>query len=171
MRSLISELAFYRSYHLNKWNQLIHLFCVPSLLWSFLVWCAYLSASPEMWSADLGLLVVAVYGFYYLTLDVTVACAWLACLGVPLWIFANLMTVMVKRAWLWAVGVHVWSWYLQLHLGHGIFEKRRPAFMDAFFQSFMLAPLFVWYELLFSLGFCLDVKSQVEQHMKKSNQA
>lgn len=32
-------------------------------------------------------------------------------------------------------------------------EKRKPALMDSFFQSLVLAPLFVWFELLFLLGY------------------
>ena len=39
--SLVDQLAFYGAYHNNKWNQLIHFFFVPSILWTVLVWLAY----------------------------------------------------------------------------------------------------------------------------------
>ena len=32
-------------------------------------------------------------------------------------------------------------------------EGRKPALLDSFFQSLVLAPLFVWFELLFLLGY------------------
>ncbi len=42
---------------------------------------------------------------------------------------------------------------MQLHPGHGIFEGRRAALVDAMMQSFMDAPLFVWMEVAFTLGY------------------
>jgi uncharacterized membrane protein YGL010W len=36
--------------------------------------------------------------------------------------------------------------------GHLVFEKRRPAILESLFQSLVLAPLFVWMELLFACG-------------------
>ena len=30
-----------RSYHRNKWNQLIHFFFVPLIVWSVAVWACY----------------------------------------------------------------------------------------------------------------------------------
>lgn len=166
---MVSQLAFYGSYHSNRWNKLVHFLCVPLLMWSAMVWCMYLSEMPsDVVSLNPALFVVVIYGMYYLTFDVLVGLSWIVCTGLPLWVSATYLRLYVDRAWLWAVGVHVWSWYLQLHLGHGIFEKRRPAFVDSFFQSFMLAPLFVWYELLFSLGMCLELKARVEQEIKQS---
>jgi hypothetical protein len=34
-------LVFYRQYHKNKWNQLIHVICVPVVIWTAFVWLAY----------------------------------------------------------------------------------------------------------------------------------
>lgn len=42
MPSLRDELVFYGSYHTNKWNQLIHFIFVPILIFSVLVWLAYI---------------------------------------------------------------------------------------------------------------------------------
>ena len=38
---LLQQLTFYGAYHSNPWNQLIHFFFVPCILWSLLVWLAY----------------------------------------------------------------------------------------------------------------------------------
>lgn len=51
-----------------------------------------------------------------------------------------------------ALGVHVVSWILQF-VGHGKYEGRKPALLDNLVQALFLAPLFVWYEVLFKLGF------------------
>ncbi len=40
----------------------------------------------------------------------------------------------VPDAWAWALGVQVFSWYMQIHPGHGILEKRKPALLDSLVQ-------------------------------------
>lgn len=54
---------------------------------------------------------------------------------------------------------------MQIHPGHIVFEKRRPALVDSAFQSFVLAPFFVMFDVLFSLGYrpLLHKKLQVSQ--------
>lgn len=45
------------------------------------------------------------------------------------------------------------SWIFQF-IGHGAFEQRRPSLVDSLYASFVLAPLFVWFEtVIFPLGF------------------
>ena len=67
--------------------------------------------------------------------------------------------------------VHIFSWYMQIHPGHAMFEKRKPALMDSLTQAFALAPLFVFYELLFALGFRpklkQELKAQVEANIRE----
>mmetsp|Transcript_19764 Transcript_19764/g.47334 ORF Transcript_19764/g.47334 Transcript_19764/m.47334 type:complete len:134 (-) Transcript_19764:274-675(-) len=48
---------------------------------------------------------------------------------------------------------HILSWYMQIHPGHLVFEGRRPALLDSLTQAFMDAPLFVWFEVAFKLGY------------------
>ncbi|KAL1597032.1 hypothetical protein SLS60_008614 [Paraconiothyrium brasiliense] len=60
-----------------------------------------------------------------------------------------------------AIGVHVVSWIMQF-VGHGKFEGRKPALLDNLVQALFLAPLFVWYELLFKLGFYKNLKKEVD---------
>ena len=50
---------------------------------------------------------------------------------------------------------------MQIYFGHTLAEKRRPALLDSFFQSLVLAPLFVWFELLFLLGYRKDLARDV----------
>ena len=44
------------------------------------------------------------------------------------------------------------SWSAQL-LGHYVFEHRSPALLDNLFQAFLLAPMFVFMEFLFAMGY------------------
>lgn len=60
-----------------------------------------------------------------------------------------------------AISVHVISWILQF-IGHGKYEGRKPALLDNLVQALFLAPLFVWYEVLFKMGFYKQLKKDVE---------
>ena len=53
------------------------------------------------------------------------------------------------------------SWILQF-IGHGKYEGRKPALLDNLVQALFLAPLFVWYEVLFKLGFYKELRRDVE---------
>lgn len=61
-----------------------------------------------------------------------------------------------------AIALHVVSWILQF-VGHGKYEGRKPALLDNLVQALFLAPLFVWYEILFKLGFYKQLKGEVEE--------
>lgn len=70
----------------------------------------------------------------------------------------------------WAIAVHVVCWLAQF-VGHGAFEGRAPALLDNLVQALFLAPFFVWFEILFSLGYRPDLKRRVnkavEEQIKK----
>ena len=61
----------------------------------------------------------------------------------------------------WALGIHICSWIAQF-IGHGIFEQRAPALMDNLIQALLLAPFFVWMEILFSFGYRPDLKRRLD---------
>jgi len=60
-----------------------------------------------------------------------------------------------------AIAVHVVSWVAQF-VGHGKYEGRKPALLDNLVQALFLAPLFVWYEVLFKMGFYKGLQREVE---------
>jgi 2-hydroxy fatty acid dioxygenase len=62
----------------------------------------------------------------------------------------------------WALGVHLASWIAQF-IGHGIFEGRAPALLDNLAQAVFLAPLFVWLEILFSMGYRPGLRSRLDK--------
>lgn len=65
-----------------------------------------------------------------------------------------------------ALGVHVVSWIAQF-IGHGVFEGRAPALLDNLVQAIFLAPMFVWLEMLFKLGYRRELQARVEKSVSK----
>ena len=66
----------------------------------------------------------------------------------------------------WCLGIHVMSWIAQF-IGHGVFEGRAPALMDNLVQALFLAPLFVWLEILFSLGYRPELKRRLDKSVEE----
>lgn len=171
---LLEQLTFYGSYHHNKWNQVIHFIFVPAILFSAFVWLAYIPAfialpdlQAPVWLTrpllvNVPLVVVSLYICFYLALDLVAGFTWALAVGLPLWWGSTYFQQAVPHAWGWAIGLHLFSWYMQIHPGHGIFEKRKPALMDSLVQAFALAPLFVWFELLFLLGYRRELYKQLQ---------
>lgn len=57
---------------------------------------------------------VVAYSLYYLVLEPVAGLSWSACVGLPLWLTATTFQHSVAKAGLWALGVHVFSWYMQV---------------------------------------------------------
>jgi uncharacterized membrane protein YGL010W len=74
----------------------------------------------------------------------------------------------------WAAAVNIVCWIAQF-VGHGKFEGRAPALLDNLFQSLFLAPFFVWFEVLFTIGYRPELKGRldkaVEEEIRKSRGA
>mmetsp|Transcript_33440 Transcript_33440/g.59831 ORF Transcript_33440/g.59831 Transcript_33440/m.59831 type:complete len:201 (-) Transcript_33440:285-887(-) len=174
--NLVHQLAFYGAYHNNRVNQLIHFLFVPLISWSLLVWacrvelvdtdglCSDVPLIPRVLTkncgADLAGALVACMSLFYICIEPFAGLTWTAALGLPL-LYAARTFRNVENSGMLSLAVHVFSWYMQIHPGHAVFEKRRPALLDSFFQSLVMANLFVWMELLFLLGYRPQLHSQV----------
>lgn len=66
----------------------------------------------------------------------------------------------------WAGAVFLVSWLAQF-VGHGKFEGRAPALLDNIIQAFVLAPFFVFFELLFALGYRPDLKKRIDKAVEE----
>lgn len=66
----------------------------------------------------------------------------------------------------YALGAHIFAWIAQF-IGHGVFEGRAPALTDNLFQAIFLAPLFVWLECLFALGYRPELKKRLDKGVKQ----
>jgi uncharacterized membrane protein YGL010W len=85
----------------------------------------------------------------------------LLCLGSTA--FANFMKVQSPDATFQnALVVHIVCWIAQF-IGHGVFEGRAPALFDNLIQAIFLAPMFVWLEMLFMLGYRRELQSRVQK--------
>jgi uncharacterized membrane protein YGL010W len=90
------------------------------------------------------------------------------------YIFANYLqqtapTNYGVAGWQIALPIHIIAWIIQF-IGHGVFERRKPALLDSLDQAIVTAPMFVLLEVLFSLGyrkaFFAKVMKQVEINVK-----
>ncbi|KAG1673634.1 hypothetical protein FOA52_013298 [Chlamydomonas sp. UWO 241] len=186
-KKLEYRLAFYGGYHRDPTNKLIHAVFVPAIVWSVAVWAAIpgpalpdelwkpyvekIPAIPGLEAYDLGrclvpnlaMMLVLLYSNYYMNyLDFEAGVGWSLFFGAPTWLSATLFQILVPYAECYALALFVLSWYMQIYWGHHMYEKRRPALLASFSQAILTAPFFVWFELLFMLGYYKDTQLNVE---------
>jgi len=167
------HLVFYGSYHHNKVNVAIHVVCVPLILFSAFTMATYTGTLIELpkWLSvqyldlNLGTIAAALYSGLYLLLEPVAGFALAAlCLGAAAgsnYLKAQDPDLTLKAA----IAVHVVCWILQF-VGHGAFEKRAPALLDNLIQALFLAPMFVWLEILFALGYRPELQARVEKKVQ-----
>jgi 2-hydroxy fatty acid dioxygenase len=110
---------------------------------------------------NLGLFVCSAYCVLYVLLEPVAGTA-LAALLLAGTAWANHLTSTYgMTANYYAFAAHIGSWIAQF-VGHGKFEGRKPALLDNLFQAFFLAPLFVWLEVFFMLGYRPDLQQRIE---------
>ncbi|KAF8165049.1 hypothetical protein B0H34DRAFT_220898 [Crassisporium funariophilum] len=156
------QLTFYGAYHTNKINVLIHILCVPMIVWSFQVLVAplrvpsfiptyhYVLNDYMILDANYGAIMGASYLAYYFLLE-----PFAALLYTPQMVISVLTaTAFAQKSnyFSQAVAVHAFSWIAQF-AGHGLAEKRAPALLDNLLGAVVLAPFFVHLEILFGLGY------------------
>lgn len=180
----------YGAYHHNAVNVAIHMVCVPAILVSAfcmvrrLLPCPPQHAHPAQatysgtliqtppWltvpylDLNLGTITAVVYASLYVLLE-PVAGFVLAAFCIATTAFANHLRSEDPRAtFQMALVVHVVSWIAQF-IGHGAFEGRAPALLDNLIQAIFLAPMFVWLELLFKLGYRKELQNRVEKRVEE----
>ncbi|GFH07010.1 2-(3-amino-3-carboxypropyl)histidine synthase subunit 1, partial [Haematococcus lacustris] len=111
---------------------------------------------------NVALLLSTLYSLFYISLEPVAGLSFAACMAFPGFFLAGAWVHAVPKAWAWAIPIHVFSWVMQIWPGHIILEKARPALVDNLVQAFALAPFFVWFELLFFLGYRPDLYQQLE---------
>ncbi|EUC46799.1 hypothetical protein COCMIDRAFT_91960 [Bipolaris oryzae ATCC 44560] len=169
---LKKNLVFYGAYHRDPTNVAIHMLCVPILLGTGFLFGTNtppLFRTPTLLSRlhlppNLGTLAATTYATLYLVLSPNLAGATITPLVLSLASASNYLTSRFSKTKVnsIAIAVHVVSWILQF-VGHGKYEGRKPALLDNLVQALFLAPLFVWYETLFKLGFYKNLKREVEE--------
>lgn len=165
---LVEGLAEYR----RSWegqNKILHIICVLLLFASLLVtFSTFPGMQNRIWAPNWSLLVIAFYAFYYASFDIVVGLEWCVAMGGPLWFCAMCFRLWINRAWLWALGIHIWVWYAQLHLKQESWTRPRSIYRSSVLQKMTFAPLYVFYEILFVLGLASEMRSQIEQKQNNS---
>eukprot|EP00976_Prorocentrum_cordatum_P041083 833984-Prorocentrum_minimum.AAC.1 len=112
-----------------------------------------------------GWISMAVYLLFYLALEPVAGLTWFLTHGVAMYSVATWMHH--QNRWQLAVALHVLSWYMQIHPGHAVFERRKPALMDSLVQAFAMAPLFVHMEVLFWMGYRPALQARIAQEVAR----
>jgi 2-hydroxy fatty acid dioxygenase len=148
-----SSYYFYKKYHKNKINKLIHLFCIPMIVWSFCCILNLITSYNELkfkgkniliTNMDLGLVICIYYLSFYTFMDSKTFLPMLIYLGL-IYLSSYYFNLYVANSLIYAVYINIFSWIMQF-IGHIFFEKNRPALIDSISQSFLMAPLFSYYE-------------------------
>ncbi|KAF2792694.1 DUF962-domain-containing protein [Melanomma pulvis-pyrius CBS 109.77] len=175
---LKKQLVFYGAYHREPTNIAIHITCVPVLLATAFIFGTNTPSLPlplpRLLSRlhlplNLSTLAGTTYATLYLLLSPNLAGLTIAPLVLALSSLSNRLHARaasslppaVRKLNAVAAAVHVASWIAQF-VGHGKFEGRKPALLDNLVQALFLAPLFVWYEVLFKLGLYKRLRAEVE---------
>ena len=139
MRRVDALLADYASYHQTRGNLVCHGFGITLIVFGILsmLLVVRLPGSTTLTAAEIG---IAAALLYYLVLDVPLAAA----IGVEL----ALLDLAARVAGDWRIGLAAFAagWVFQ-GVGHGRFEKNRPAFLKNLVHL-MVGPLFLVNELL-----------------------
>ncbi|KAJ7276145.1 hypothetical protein B0H12DRAFT_1083801 [Mycena haematopus] len=170
------QLTFYGAYHSNRINVIIHVICVPLLLWSGLVMGTKIpvpSFFPPIHHAFSDYLV---FDLNYPTIYAAICLAYyfvLEPVAALLYTPQMILTLLSATAYSHSAGhisqatiLHAFCWVAQF-IGHGVAEKRAPALLDNVLGAVVLAPFFVHVEVLFALGYRPEMHKQLNNEIGK----
>lgn len=171
--NLEKQLRFYGAYHHNAVNVAIHIACVPAILLTSLILLTNTPSIPlPPWLSvpylpfNVGTVSAVLYSTLYILME-PVAGAMIAPLIVGGTAYGNYLTSAYgATANTWAGAINIVCWIAQF-VGHGKFEGRAPALLDNLVQALFLAPFFVWFEVLFALGYRPDLKRRLDKAVEE----
>lgn len=167
------SLANYGVYHSEPRNQIVHFFGVPAILWSGIIFLEHVPVPilgnmfqkylPADFQLTYGLVSTIFYQIYYLQIDTFGGTSY-----APVLYAMYISSVYMRRSdqkqcggtsWagtgrlmVFALGLHFLGWFLQIQLGHKMFEGSQPALFQGLGAAVTVAPLFAWYEGLWYAG-------------------
>ena len=139
------ELEFYKYYHNNSTNKLIHFICIPLIVLSIIIlidnlYILYEKKEKEntiVYKFPLSNMIISFYIFSYMTISFDI--------GIMMFFYFSFLKyfsviLLSKDYGFCAKYMFFFGWIFQF-IGHYI-EGRRPALFDSISQSFYQAPLF-----------------------------
>lgn len=165
MKTLEEQMSVYLRYHRNPKNRLTHFVGVPLIMFSLLVLLDLARVEVGGFSISAATMLVVVVLIYYFRLDAVLAAAMTLFIAVLLVAAHGVASEGVRPALVVFAATFVGGWALQL-IGH-VFEGKKPALMDNFFQIF-IAPIFLMAEVFFAFGYKRDVAERMEQMAARS---
>lgn len=135
---LITNYNFYKKYHNNKLNKIIHLICIPLIYLSSM---GLINNNKLLRKYNIPELIYLYYTYIHLKYDIYI--------GLIANFFYGYLYMLVKnnkKKNKFYLKLHLFSWILQF-IGHYI-EGKKPALLNGIHQSFTTAPFFVVYEIL-----------------------
>merc|ERR1711977_652946 len=168
------QVAIYGQYHTNKVNVGIHILCVPTIFWTFLVlfnkvfpWHFTVPLLYGPLKTDLivnvPFLIATGYALYFIGLEPVAGTAYAPWIIFQGWsanyVYANYGATVAG----WLFGA---AWIAQF-IGHGKYEGRAPALLDSLFQSLVLAVFFVFMEVLFMAGYRPELHKRLQNRIGK----
>ncbi|WBW73079.1 ER membrane fatty acid alpha-oxygenase Mpo1 [Schizosaccharomyces osmophilus] len=149
MSMLSTSYRFYAAYHSNAVNIRIHQVCIPLLLCTALILFSNFDVRllNSSFHVNLAVLIATIYQGFYLCIDFIDGLLY----APALYLYSILLPKLLFQRWSQstvnstAIFLHIISWVLQF-IGHGVFEKKRPALLDNLVQSIFFAPLFAFLE-------------------------
>lgn len=133
---------FYKKYHTDPINRLIHIICIPLIVWSASILLSHIKITTNF---NLSQCLLFMYSIYYLFFSFKLGLV----MCIIFYVIYNLSLIFKKTQKLYflkAFMIQIIAWTLQI-LGHILFENNRPAFLDNLTQSFLMAPIFVLNEI------------------------
>ncbi len=167
MKSLSDQMSMYAAYHRHPTNRFIHFIFVPAIVWTLMV---ALDLVPLGMYGEtqitLAFPIVGALLLYYLALDLALGIAATAVFTMLLVsaIQMNVALASPRASLIIAGALFVASWVFQF-IGHGVWEKRRPALVDNAFQV-LVAPMFLISETAFALGMRKRLEAEVDEKMQ-----
>jgi uncharacterized membrane protein YGL010W len=166
MKSLAEQLSLYVQYHKNPVNKVSHFVGVPLLLFAAMIFLGWIHLSvPNLFEINFAWLAVLALLIYYFTLDF-----WLAAGLTVILFLLTFISEFFSQPIMTKFGVVVFLVCLILGViaqlvGH-FYEKKKPAFLDSW-QQILIAPLFLFAELMFELGYRKDLQEKITKNENK----
>ena len=142
-----TNFLFYKKYHKNKYNILVHIFCIPSIVWSTfcIVNCiGYMNGLDQESNLKYtpSILVYGSYMGYYYTIASSELFWQTFHFYLMILISANINYSYNSSKIMYYLIIQILSWKLQI-LSHRYFEGNSPALLSGISQSLLTAPIFI----------------------------